>query len=292
MAIAKSHSDWAMQFGRTELELCKSSIPDSIVTMSEQSRRTGLHLVTAEIALPDCGLCPHRESVLAAGRCQPGDRCLIAHSGRQIDRFLSQNPEYADACLNDAFWERRAIAVRYASPERVAELAADPDEVVRRAVAIRLPVTELVPLRHDPDREVRITVAARLPLAWLAEMMHDPDYLVRQHVAERLPHGRLPRMADDPDREVRKAVARRLPAFALKRMVNDADDGVRRIVAARMLPEDAAGLLADPDWLVRLEAARHAPMQAIAELIDDPEPDVQALVRARLEEFLKQEVLP
>jgi hypothetical protein len=284
--------DWiapGMQLGRTELEPCKPSPPNPTATMSEQSRRPGLHLVAAEIAPPDCGRCPHRETVLAAGRCQPGDSCLIAHSGRQIDRFLSRNPEYAEACLNDLFWERRAIAVRYVARERVAELVHDPDEVVRRAVAIRLPIDELAALRHDPDREVRITVAARLPVEQLERMIDDTDYLVRQHVAERLPHGRLPRMADDPDREVRKAVARRLPAFALKRMASDPEAEVRRIVAARLLPEDAAGLLTDPDWLVRLEAVRHAPMQAIAELIDDPEPDVRTLVYARLEEFLKQD---
>ena len=56
--------------------------------MSEQGRRPSLHLVAAEAAQPDCASCTHRDSVLAAGRCVPGDICLIAHSGRQIDRFL------------------------------------------------------------------------------------------------------------------------------------------------------------------------------------------------------------
>ena len=249
-------------------------------------RRRSLHLVAAERAPPraDCRACAHQETLLTAGRCVPGDVCLVAHSGRQIDRFLRRNPEYAEGCLNDAFWERRAIAVRYAPLERVSALAHDPDEVVRRAVAIRLPVAELVALCHDPDREVRITVAARLPA--------EQDYLVRQYVAESLPHGRLPRMIEDPDREVRKAVARRLPAFALKRMAVDAEAEVRRIVAARALPEVAAMLLADPDWLVRLEAARHAPLEAIAALVDDPEPDVRTLVRARLDAFLLQDESP
>ena len=151
--------------------------------MLEQGRRPSLHLVAAESAPPDCGACRHRETELAAGRCVPGDICLVAHSGRQIDRFLRRNPEHAEACLGDAFWERRAIAVRYAPLERISALAHDPDEVVRRAVAIRLPVGELATLIHDPDREVRITVAARLPVEHLDGMMHDPDYLVRQHEA-------------------------------------------------------------------------------------------------------------
>ncbi len=287
-----------MHPGRTELEPCtpphyqRPAPWRAAATMPDQGRRPSLHLVAAEAAPPDCSTCLHRETVLAAGRCVPGDICLVAHSGRQIDRFLRHNPEYAEACLNDVFWERRAIAVRYVPLERVAELAHDPDEVVRRAVAIRLPEAELAALCHDPDREVRITVAARLPVEQLAGMMSDPDYLVRQHVAERMPHGRLPRMVDDPDREVRKAVARRLPAFALKRMAADAEAEVRRIVAARAMPEDAATLLSDPDWLVRLEAARNAPVEAIAELVDDPEPDVRALVRARLEALLKPEESP
>ncbi|NTV97249.1 MAG: (Fe-S) protein, partial [Thiobacillus sp.] len=158
----------------------------------------------------DCATCPQRDTTLRAGRCVPGDICLIAHSGRQIDRFLRRNPDYAEACLADRFWERRAIAVRYAPLAAVRPLAKDADEVVRRAVALRLPADELADLMHDVDREVRITVAARLPIARLARMMADPDYMVRLQVARRLPHGSLPRLAHDPDREVRKEVARRL----------------------------------------------------------------------------------
>ncbi|NTV96234.1 MAG: (Fe-S) protein, partial [Thiobacillus sp.] len=52
--------------------------------------------------------------------------------------------------------------------------------------------------------------------------------------------------------------------------------------AARMLPEDAAGLLADPDWLVRLEAAGRAPTETLSALADDPESDVRAVALARL----------
>ena len=111
--------------------------------MPDPGRRPSLHLVEADAAPPDCATCPQRETLLAAGRCVPGDTCLIAHSGRQIDRFLRHNPEYAEACLDDNFWERRAIAVRYVPLERISALVHDPDEVVRRAVAIRLPAAEL-----------------------------------------------------------------------------------------------------------------------------------------------------
>lgn len=255
-----------------------------IDAMSTPEGRAALHLVSARhegAGLADCSTCVHRDSLRVDGRCVPGDVCLIAHSGRQIERFLRRNPEYAESCLRDGFWERRAIAVRYAPLAAVAPLARDADEVVRRAVALRLPAEELMALRRDVDREVRITVASRLPPERLEVLMSDPDYLVRQRVAERIPHGRLTRMLADPEREVCKAVARRLPAFALRRMATDSDAEVRRIVAARLPVEDLACLLVDPDWLVRLEAARRAPPAALAALLDDPEPDVRALARAR-----------
>jgi hypothetical protein len=49
----------------------------------------------------------------------PGDACIRAHSGRQIDRFLRANPELAINYLSDIFWERRAIAVRYAPVDTI-----------------------------------------------------------------------------------------------------------------------------------------------------------------------------
>jgi len=115
-------------------------------------------------------------------------------SGRQIDRFFRANPDEAAGYLADGFWERRAIAVRYAPLEAIPALARDPDEVVRRAVATRLPPAELAPLARDPDREVRITVAQRLPEASLFPLAGDPDYMVRVIVARRLSHGKLPRL--------------------------------------------------------------------------------------------------
>ena len=243
--------------------------------------------VTAILA--DCTACVHCHTLLPAGRCLPGDICLLANSGRQIDRFLRRHPQFSEACLGDAFWERRAIAARYAPLPSVQQMPLDKDEVVRRVVASRLPVDELGAYVRDEDREVRMTVAARIAAENLPALISDADYLVRLQVAKRLPHGQLPRMAHDPDREVRKLVARRLPSFALRLMAGDDDVEVRRIIASRMLPDDAAMMLSDTDWLVRLEAVKHAPVEAIADLIDDCEADVCSLVHRRLNGFLLED---
>ena len=154
-----------------------------------------------------CRDCPHRLDRLEHGRCKPGDTCVRAMSGRQIERFFRENPDLADDYRGDTFWERRAIAARYLSQRRLLELRNDPDEVVRRVLAYRLPVEDLVNLVDDPDREVRITVADRIAPGHLERLAVDRDYLVRQYVARRLPPGRLFRMMLDEDREVRKTVA-------------------------------------------------------------------------------------
>ena len=114
--------------------------------------------------IADCRFCPYRASLLLSGRCSPGDVCVQAESGRQIDRFFRVNPEFAIQFLSDAFWERRAIAVRYVPQRELLSMTKDPDEAVRRAVAYRLPREQLHCMMHDVDREVRITVADRLPL--------------------------------------------------------------------------------------------------------------------------------
>lgn len=255
--------------------------------MPEQPHRLGP--VSAELKIADCAACPHRDSLRAAGRCSPGDTCLMVESGRQIDRFLRSNPSFADACLRDPFWERRAIAVRYAPLDAIAGMVDDRDEVVRRAVALRLKDDDLLALLRDPDREVRITVADRLPPARLTLMLGDADYQVRVRVAHRLPHGKLPKLADDPEREVRKEVARRLPPFALDRLAGDADAEVRRIVAGRALPALAARLLVDEDWLVRRQAVLQAATQDLVAVIDDPEADVRELARGRLAGMLSDD---
>ncbi len=131
------------------------------------------------VPIADCSFCPFRGKTLLMGRCMPGDTCIRVESGRQIDRFLRINPVYAEHFLHDDFWERRAIAVRYAPQKAIAELINDEDEVVRRAIAYRLPITQLLPLVNDPDREVRMTVADRMPIDLLEQLANDPDYIVR-----------------------------------------------------------------------------------------------------------------
>jgi hypothetical protein len=242
----------------------------------------------AEVVLVDCAICSHRV-LLTQNQCVPGDVCVVAQSGRQIDRFFKLNPSSAPGYLRDLFWERRAIASRYVPLDLLQNSPPDTDEVVRRVVASRLPIDELDIYLHDKDREVRMTVAERIPPNRLINLLNDEDYLVRLQVAKRLPFGQLSRMAHDTDREVRKEVARRLPSFALSLLAKDEDAEVRRIVASRMLPADAVIMLEDADWVVRLEAAQVAPVEFIAKLVDDIEPDVQAIVRQRLDVLLPGE---
>ena len=103
-----------------------------------------------------CAGCAYAADFLAHGQCQPGDICIRAHSGRQIDRFMRRNPQEASKFLDDLFWERRAIAARHAPAEEVYRLRDDVDEVVRRVVVTRLPEALLVTMLSDPDREVRL----------------------------------------------------------------------------------------------------------------------------------------
>lgn len=92
-----------------------------------------------------CSGCGYFPDYLNSHRCTPGDACIRAHSGRQIDRFLRTNPEEAELYLADIFWERRAIAARYAPEELISPLQRDSDEVVRRVVASRIPLDQLPP---------------------------------------------------------------------------------------------------------------------------------------------------
>jgi len=231
--------------------------------------------------LADCRDCSFRGDLLPSGRCTPGDRCVAIHSGRQIDRFFRQNPQLAVHYLADPFWERRAIAVRYAPVEALLPMIHDVDEAVRRAVAYRLPRERLGELMRDPDREVRITVADRLPAEQLEWMATDPDYLVRAYVVQRIAPGRLFRFIRDEDRQVRKFVAQRLPEESLGLMVMDPEPEIRRLVAARLHGEDVVELLHDPDWTVRLAAVENAPLDALRGL-DEDDPEVRAAIEERL----------
>ena len=86
----------------------------------------------------DCSACPFQETLRPSSRCKPGDVCVQAESGRQIDRFLKRNPELAPDYLCDVFWERRAIAVRYVPTDAVLALIDDEDEVVRRLFTVSM----------------------------------------------------------------------------------------------------------------------------------------------------------
>lgn len=231
----------------------------------------------------NCRDCAFHRSLLLSGRCSPGDACVVVDSGRQIDRFFRKNPQLAAQYLGDVFWERRAVAVRYAPLQLLMPLVRDPDEAVRRAVAYRLPRDQLSVLMGDEDREVRITVADRLPQNLLEQMAADPDYLVRAYVVQRITAGRLFRFIRDEDRQVRKLVARRLPEESLGLMAADPEPEVRRIVASRLQGEELYDLLRDPDWTVRLAAVQNA-RPADLELLDEQDPEVCLAIAERLQE--------
>ena len=233
------------------------------------------------LPIGDCHGCAFRRNLLLAGRCTPGDACVAVQSGRQIDRFFRNNPQLAVQYLADPFWERRAIAVRYAPQEALPAMVRDADEAVRRAVAYRLPREQLALLIDDEDREVRITVADRLPVEQLEQMAADRDYLVRAYVVQRIPPGRLFRFIRDDDRQVRKLVAQRLPEISLGLMAHDPEPEVRRIVASRLHGDDVVELLHDPDWTVRLAAVENAPLEALRGL-DEQDPEVRRAIGERL----------
>jgi len=60
-------------------------------------------ITPVDVRMADCTRCVHRDTLLVSGGCVPGDVCLIVQSGRQIDRFLRRNREFAEGCLNDFF---------------------------------------------------------------------------------------------------------------------------------------------------------------------------------------------
>ncbi|MCE1184821.1 MAG: (Fe-S) protein [Rhodocyclales bacterium] len=237
----------------------------------------GLRVVTLE-----CTGCRH-QALHELGQCATGDRCVVAMSGRQIDRFFRANPDEAAAYLDDGFWERRAIAARYAPLDLIDGLMHDPDEVVRRVVAGRIPDERLMELIHDPDRDVRAIAVQRLPGEQVEWALRDIDYLVRMFAVRKVSHGLLRPLIHDPEREVRKAVAQRLPPFALGVYATDPEPEVRRIAASRMLPADAARLLDDDDWSVRLAAVNNAPLDTLAQrLAREEDEEIRGAMAGRL----------
>ena len=124
------------------------------------------------------------------------------------------------------------------------------------------PADALAQLANDPDDWVRRAVAANpnTPLDALALLANDPDPDVRGEVAENpnTPADALALLANDPDPDVRGEVAENpnTPADALAQLASDPDDWVRRKVAEN--PNTAA--------------------DAFAQLASDPNPDVRGEV--------------
>ena len=233
----------------------------------------------------DCASCQYQSTLLVQLQCTPGDACIQVKSGRQIDRFLRNNPSLANQYLDNDFWETRAIAVRYASQNELIKLINDKDEVVRRAVAYRIPNDELVNMISDVDREVRITVADRITPEHLEKMANDSDYLVRVYVTRRLPKGRLFRMVCDVDQQVRTEVARRLPEVSLRLMADDTEMEVRRIIAERMNADEVALFLNDNEWLIRLIAVQRVDLSVLKSLAkEDEDKEVREEITKRLNE--------
>ena len=115
---------------------------------------------------------------------------------------------------------RRAEAANPATPpDRLRELAEDPERKVRVAVAknFNTPLQTLklmtcwrrIPhVNNDKERRLAAKHPKNQP-AMLQKMAHDPDVTVRRYVAEcgNTPPTALQYLADDPDDEVRQHVA-------------------------------------------------------------------------------------
>ena len=63
---------------------------DSAVSVAEPAETGPMSDDRREVPEANCADCPHRGSLLASGRCKPGDTCVKAMSGRQIERFFRQ----------------------------------------------------------------------------------------------------------------------------------------------------------------------------------------------------------
>jgi len=85
----------------------------------------------------------------------------------------------------------------------------DPDLMVRREVAQRVPMPALWRMVEDSESEVRRIVAERLPAPLLDALVDDPDLLVRWQAAGRAMGAVLARFAQDPEADVRERAEQR-----------------------------------------------------------------------------------
>lgn len=227
-----------------------------------------------------CTACPTRGPAV---RCEPGHACVHDRYARRIDRFFKWNPQHGNDFLHHPYFEVRAIACRHADVFHLQPLIDDEDETVRLAVALRLPLHQVMRLRDDPHREVRIRVAMRLEGTDLLAMAQDADYYVRKLVARRLPTALLPRMLNDPEWEVRLEAAKRLTLPALLRLCDDPELLVRREVARRLPERQLARMAQDAEWEVRWEIAARADLAlAMHMAVEDAEAEVRSQATARL----------
>ncbi|MFE5809763.1 hypothetical protein [Streptomyces sp. NPDC056491] len=186
----------------------------------------------------------------------------------------------------------RALAAHPAtSAERLAELAAHPEESVRRVVAVHraTPKTALKALARDGSAAVRRALAGRekLPRKVAALLVTDTSAEVRLTLVRRIDARpeHLRALATDPDARVRRVVA--ALGHAGEADLTDPDPGVRRNAVNKRSAGELAPLLdvlaQDPDTRVRelMGQQYHNRTPAVlARLAADPEPCVRAAAAA------------
>ncbi|WP_060180848.1 hypothetical protein [Streptomyces sp. IMTB 1903] len=185
-----------------------------------------------------------------------------------------------------------ALAAQPATPaERLAELAAHPEESVRRVVAVHraTPKAAIRTLARDGSTAVRRALAGRekLPRKVAGALVTDASGEVRLALVRRVDARpeHLRALAADPDARVRRVVA--ALGHAGDADLTDPDPGVRRTaVHKRSAPELIAlldALAQDPDTRIRELVAQqyrnHTPA-VLARLASDAEPCVRAAAAA------------
>ncbi|MFJ3926312.1 hypothetical protein [Streptomyces sp. NPDC090022] len=202
-------------------------------------------------------------------------RALAAHPATSAERLaeLAAHPEES---------VRQVAAVHRATPKPALKaLARDGSATVRRALAGRekLPrkVTDL--LTGDACAEVRLTMTRRVGARpeHLRALATDPDARVRRVVAA-LGHAGDTDLTD-PDPEVRRTAVHKRAAPELTpwldALAQDSDTRVRELIAQQYrnrTPAVLARLAADPEPCVRAATAANAftPVRHLTELAGDP----------------------
>lgn len=216
-----------------------------------------MHALVNEARWPDTPASRLRELAAAA----PAQARLVAS---RIGLPSDVAEELAESATNggDVATLRALAAQPATSPQRLALLAAHPDERVRRGVAVHraTPKSALRLLAGDASAAVRRALAAR----------------------EKLPRKIAEALLADASAEVRLTMARRYGARPehLRALVADPDPRVRRVVSALGVTDPAAAF-ADDDPKVRRAAVRRAGVEELAphldRLVADPDQGVREL---------------